>query len=102
VSGLEFLRTLLDWCVSAAPSRDDEAIKNQHNKKKRALWLVGVENKNADNASVRLGGTTPFIRSRLHQPSSGTVWHVSHEPLVCLRFMSNRLAASDQSGLSGR
>jgi len=59
VSGLEFVRSLLDWCVSSAPGKGDET-----SKKKRALWLVGVESKNADNTGVRLDGTARAVIHR--------------------------------------
>lgn len=64
MSGLEFVRSLLDWCVSSAPDKDETSKKDHPNKKKRALWLVGVESKNADNTDVCLGGTARAIIHR--------------------------------------
>ena len=50
------MRTLLDWCVSFAPNQGGEeaaAIK----KKKRGLWLVGAEARNASYTDAHLEGT---------------------------------------------
>lgn len=49
-SGLEFLRTLIEWSIKHASSQEQS-------KPKKALWLVGVEAKTAEHINVQLEGT---------------------------------------------
>lgn len=54
ISGLQFLRAMLDWSVMHGGSSEKTSKQN------KALWLIGTEAINADSKDVRLPGSFTF------------------------------------------
>jgi len=103
VSGLDFMRTLIDWCVGFAPN-GDIASGSQKKTQKQALWLVGAESRLAGGNHVQLEDS-PLLSSASEQlgvllellkfsPENGRFGTLR---LSIGRFLSSLLRTNNQS-----